>query len=83
MFHRIKDVDVEITGNVFESLQRYFSTLTHTGYKSYDEVYRLIIYTFIEELINGPMSEFITDDDYGIIYKSLNCLYGSCTIPYP
>ena len=68
---------------VSEALDRYFSLLSHTGYKSYNEVNKLLIIIFMVELLCGPMSEFITEEDHRYIYSSMNCLYGSCMIPYP
>lgn len=72
-----------ITNDVSNSLMQYFNTLMHTGYKSYNEVEKLVIYICIEEILTGPMSFFITEEDYKIINKALYCLYGTCLIPYP
>lgn len=74
---------MDITNDVYSSLMHYFETLKHTGYKSYNDVYSLIVYIFIEELLTGEMSFFITEKDYNAINKALNCLYGTCLIPYP
>lgn len=74
---------MDLTNEVYDSVIRYFNTLSHTGYKSYSEVYELILFTFIEEMLYGPLSQFITDKDYNDINKAINCLYGSCMIPYP
>lgn len=74
---------MELLNDVFNSVDKYFTTLSHTGYISYKRVEELLVYTFIEELLN-TMSEYIDDKDYTIIMNSLECLYGtSCTIPYP
>lgn len=74
---------MDITNDVYNSISHYFETLRHTGYKPYSEVYNLLAYMFIEEILTGPMSFFITEEDYNIINKALYCLYGSCLIPYP
>lgn len=74
---------MELANYVHESLNKYFSSLKYSGYKSYNEVNKLLILVFIEELLNGAMSKYITDEDYKIINNSMNCLYGSCMIPYP
>lgn len=84
MFLLLKDVDVmELTNKVYEAINKYFSVLSHTGYKSYNEVYKLLAFIFIEEMLYGPLSQFITEDDYNEIDKALDCIYGSCMIPYP
>lgn len=74
---------MELIDEVYCSIDRYFSTLSHTGYKSYNEVYRLLIFAFIEELLYGPLSTYITEEDYKHISKSLDCIYGSCIISFP
>lgn len=74
---------MEFTHEISEALDRYFSILAHTGYKSYSQVYNLLVITFIEELLCGPMSEFITEEDYKTIHNSVACIYGSCMIPFP
>ena len=74
---------MEFTHETSEALDRYFSALSHTGYKSYNQVYNLLAMTFIEEMLCGPMSEFITEEDYKIIYNGVTCIYGSCMIPFP
>lgn len=75
---------MEITNDVFNAVNKYFHTLSNLGYKKDTDVNNLVIYLFIEELICGPMSLFITEKDYNTIDKALYCLYGtSCMIPYP
>lgn len=84
MFHLIKDVDVmELTNEVYNTVNSYFSVLSHIGYKSYEEVNKLLVFIFIEELLCGQLSQFITEEDYKIINNALYCLYGSCMIPFP
>lgn len=67
----------------YDALNNYFSLLSHTGYKSYSEVYKLLVLSFIEEMISGDMKEYITEEDYKYISSTIECLYGSCMIPYP
>lgn len=74
---------MELIDEVHNSVNNYFSALSHSGYKPYSEVNQLIILIFIEELLYGPLSEFVTEEDYKLIDKMLYCLYGSCMIPYP
>jgi hypothetical protein len=39
---------------------------------------------FIEELLGGPMAQYITEKDYRAIMEVLYNIYGkSCLIPYP
>lgn len=62
----------------------YFKSLSTFGYKSYDDVNKLLTLLFIEYLLDSPFSLYISEDDYRIISKVLYCLFSStCLIPYP
>lgn len=74
---------MELTNEVYSYINNYFSVLKYTGYKSYNEVNKLLACIFIEEMLYGPMSKYITDKDYDKITNAMQCLYGSCMIPYP
>lgn len=74
---------MEITNDAYESLIDYFKGLSHTGYKSYNEVYQLLAMLFMEEILYGPLSWYVTDSDYKSITNAMYCLYGSCLMPYP
>ena len=67
----------------YNSLNNYFSLLSRTGYKSYNEVYKLIVLSFIEDIISSDIKEYLTEEDYKYISSVIECLYGSCIIPYP
>lgn len=67
-----------------EALRRYFKTLSQIGYKGYDSVHKLLILLYIQEIFTGVMSLYITEEDYRVMQRVLNCLYGTtCLIPYP
>lgn len=74
---------MDLTNEAYDIINRYFSILEHTGYKVYSEVEKMIVFLFIEEMLTGPLSEYITDEDYANIDNSLNCLYGTCLLPFP
>ena len=79
-----EDVDVELLNNLYKSLKTYYNTLFNTGYRKYPEVYKLLVYDFITELLTGDLRMYITESDYRKIMKALSCLYGSsCLISYP
>ena len=60
---------------LYDSLYRYFSTLTSVGNVSYNNVNKLLVLIFYKHFIY---------EDYSIIEKALDCLFGStCLIPYP
>lgn len=75
---------VEIINDVFNSIGTYFNALTQFGYKKQEDVNKLLVYNFIEEMLTGEMRFFVTEADYRLIEQALSCLYGSsCLIPYP
>lgn len=74
---------MELTNEAYNSINNYFSVLSHTGYKPYNEVEKLLVFLFIEEMLCGPLTQYITEEDYNIISNNIYCLYGSCMIPFP
>ena len=75
---------VEIINDVFNSIGTYFNALTQFGYKKQGDVDKLLVYSFIEEMLTGEMRFFVTEADYRLLEQALSCLYGSsCLIPYP
>lgn len=72
---------MDILNITHNALSKYFKILTNAGYKSYNEVNNLLALIFIYDLIND-YSKHITKEDYQEIGKALNCLKGSCLIPY-
>lgn len=71
-----------LTKEVAGAVDRYMSILSHVGYKSYCAVNKLLVYLFIEEILT-KFSTAVTEDDYNSMANVLNCLYGSCMIPFP
>ena len=68
----------------YTGVSNYFQALSAFGYKGYGEVNRLLVLLFIEDLIRGPISIYINEEDYRTITNVLYCLFGStCLIPYP
>ncbi len=77
-------MDVEQYDDIlFESLQNYFSTLKYYGYVKDNDVSKLLILSFFEEILAGKYDVDVTEGDYNDIRVALNCLMGSnCIIPY-
>lgn len=68
----------------YKSIVRYFNTLSVLGYKSYKDVYKLFLLLSIEDLLNGPLCLYISEEDYKTISNVLYCLFGTtCLIDYP
>lgn len=71
-----------LTKEVAGAIDRYMAVLSHVGYKSYCAVDKLLVYSFIEEILSR-FSFIVTESDYDSMAKVLNCFYGSCMIPFP
>lgn len=75
---------MDVSNDLYNSLVNYFNVLSNFGYKKYTDVYKLLVYSFIEEMLTGPFRIYITEDNYRSIATVLECFYGSsCLIPYP
>lgn len=69
---------------VYESLKRYFVSLSMFGYKSYSDTYKLLYVMSIRDFIYNDFRGLITEDDYRIIERSLYSVLGTtCLLPYP
>ena len=73
-----------ITSLLINSINKYFHTLSVFGYKDYDSVNKLILLSFIEELLAGELSIFLNEEDYKSVTKCLYCICGKdCMINFP
>lgn len=73
----------EIDNLSYDSLAKYFTSLSQFGYKSYEEVYKLLALIGLEEMLD-VFAEFITEQDLKEIMTAINCLSGTtCLIDYP
>ena len=69
---------------VYEALYKYYHALELKGYMSNIQSYKLLILSFYMNFISNDYRGIISKEDYSLIEKALNCLYGtSCLIPYP
>lgn len=73
-----------ITEISHDSLNKYFKVLKNFGYLNKVETDRVLIVSFIEEMLNDKFSDFITADDYDIIVNTVNKICSnSCIIKFP
>ena len=52
---------------LYNSLSRYFERLGRAGYVPYNNVYKLLILSFIREIVDNDYRGYITKDDYPYI----------------
>ena len=64
-----------------DTLNKYFDILSKAGYVKNKEVNKVIILIFLSRLLND-FSEYITEEDYNNIIKSIYCL-SDCLIRLP
>lgn len=73
----------EVTDLSYESIVRYFTALQQFGYKSYEDVYKLVALIGLEEMLD-ICAEFITEKDLKQIMSAISCLSGTtCLIDFP
>ena len=69
---------------VYEAFRVYYNVLEKTGYMSYENVRKLLVLSFYNDFVFNDYRGLITREDYRLIERALDCLYGStCLIPYP
>lgn len=69
---------------LYDSLMRYFHALELKGYMPYKDMMKLLVLGFYRDFVFSDYRGIITRDDYLLIERALDCLYGStCLIPYP
>lgn len=74
----------EVTNLTENTINRYFNSLSKLGYKNYTDVYKIIILTFLEELLGYDFFGFVSEEDYNVIMKAIYCLAdNTCIIEFP
>ena len=74
---------MDINQLTLASINRYHQVLKRTGFISDQEVYKLFILAFIDDLFKEDFSWYITEEDYELIDNLIICLSrNSCIIPY-
>ena len=79
---RKEDVAVDTNKASFDSLVKYFNVLGETGYISNSITDSLIIYLFINDILTGPLGQYVTEEDYKTILQVVDCLKDGCIIPF-
>ena len=69
---------------VYEALAKYYHVLELKGYMNVKHSYKLLVLSFFKDYIYNDYRGLISKEDYRLIEKALDCIYGtSCLIPYP
>lgn len=59
-----------------DALTAYFNTLKYYGYRNERTVHKLLVLTFLDELILGKYNIDITDDQYELLERAIVSLLG-------
>lgn len=69
---------------LYNALTKYYHALELKGYMANSHTVKLLILIFFRDFVFRDYRGLITKEDYHLIEKALNCIYGStCLIPYP
>ena len=69
---------------IFNAITQYYTALSKLGYHKYGDVFSLLVLCFLRDFVYQDYRGTLSKNDYSIIEKALNCLFGSnCLIPYP
>lgn len=72
-----------IDETLLNAIERYYNHLAQFGKSSKMDIKVLSILVLIKGIIDGPMSNYVTNKDYNILNGVLNCLYGnSCLVTF-
>ena len=65
------------------SIKNYYKVLKSSGFLSYNQVYQLLLLSFIDDLFQDDFSWYITEEDYTLLTSVVDCLSkGTCIIPF-
>ena len=69
---------------LYNALTKYYHALELKGYMTNSHAVKLLILIFFRDFVFHDYRGLITKEDYHLIEKALDCIYGStCLIPYP
>lgn len=73
----------EMTNASYDAIVKYFTSLSQFGYKSYDDVYKLLALLTLNDIID-IFSEYVCEKDLRSIINAVYCLSGTtCLIDFP
>ena len=74
---------MDINQLTLDSINRYYQVLKRTGFIGDQEIYKLFILSFLDDLFKEDFSWYITEGNYELMDKIITYLSkSSCIIPY-
>ena len=69
---------------IYDALSSYYHALELKGYMPQKDSEKLLVLIFIRDFVFHDYRGLISKEDYYLIERALDCLYGTtCLIPYP
>jgi len=73
----------EITNISYNAIVKYFTSLSQFGYRSYDDVNKLIALISLNDILD-IFSDYINEESFKSIINAIYCLSGTtCLIDFP
>lgn len=73
----------EITNISYNAIVKYFTSLAQFGYRSYDDVNKLIALISLNDMLD-VFSDYINEESFKSIINAIYCLSGTtCLIDFP
>lgn len=67
----------------YTALSRYFHSLSKLGYMKFSKVKKLLLLTFIDDILQGRLGQLPSEDDIRLLSKWTDCIYRTCLADYP
>ena len=65
------------------SIKNYYKVLKSKGFLDYNQVYQLLLLSFIDDLFQDDFSCYITEEDYAMLTNIITCISkNSCIVPH-
>lgn len=61
---------------------KYYNTLTNLGYIDMKHVNRLIVASWINDVLEGRYGLLVNDEQYMLLSQLYMCIEGDCLVPY-
>ena len=72
---------LDLDTTISEALNKFYKTLSYTGNVPIKITTQLLLATFLRDFLEDYQG-LINEEDYNAISKVLDCMYGTCYMPY-
>ena len=72
---------LDLDTTISEALNKFYKTLSYTGNVPTKITTQLLLATYLRDFLEDYQG-LINEEDYNAISKVLDCMYGTCYMPY-